>query len=96
MTNRDETEIESSGIVVHSISKRQNEQIRFSISDFNNPKYTDIRSYFRSKDGSECRPSRKRVIFPVSMFKELFQGVTAIGRASDTAGESKTRNTSSE
>ena len=95
MTNGDETEIESSGILVHSIAKRPNEQIRFSVSDFNNTKYIDIRSYFMSKDGSEFRPSRKGVTLPVSMFKELLHGVTELGKTLDTVEESKTENISS-
>ena len=96
MTNRDETGIESSGILVHSISKRHNEEIRFAISEFNNTKYIDIRSYFMSKDGSEFRPSRKGVTLPVSMFKELTQGVTELGKTLGTVEESKTVNEVSE
>ena len=84
MNNRDQIDIESSGILVHSINKRHNEQIRFSISDFNNTKYINIRSYFLSRDGSEFRPSRKGVTLPISMFKELLDGVTDIGKALST------------
>ena len=88
MTNRDQIDIESSGILVHSINKRHNEQIRFSISDFNNTKYIDIRSYFLSRDGSEFRPSRKGVTLPISMFKELLDGVTNVGKALSAVEES--------
>ena len=53
--NRENRDASDAVVVVHSINKRDNEQVRFSLSKYSGTEFIDIRSFFLAQDGSECR-----------------------------------------
>ena len=83
------------GVLVRSISKRKTEQVRFSLCEYTNRKYIDIRIYYLDRGSSEFKPSRKGVTLPISAYPELMKSVVELGDALDQM-ESNSNSGSSE
>ena len=67
-------------VLVHYINKRDNEQVRFSLSKYSGTEFIDIRSFYLPKGGSEFKPSRKGVTLRHSEYLELLSGVIKVGK----------------
>ena len=69
------------GVLVHLIQKSQRQQVRISLSEFNDDEAIDIRQFYipRGEEGSDYRPTTRGVRLPISSYWELLKGVVELG-----------------
>jgi hypothetical protein len=69
------------GVLVHLIQKSVRQQVRISLSDFNNDEAIDIRQFYvpKGEEGSEYRPTTRGVRLPTESYWELLRGVVELG-----------------
>ena len=69
------------GVLVHLIQKNRRQQVRISLSEFNQDEAIDIRQFYipRGEEGSDYRPTTRGVRLPISLYWELLKGVVELG-----------------
>ena len=69
------------GVLVHLIQKSPRQQVRISLSNFNDDEAIDIRQFYvpKGKEDSEYRPTPKGVRLPTTAYWELLRGVVELG-----------------
>src|SRR4051812_29627558 len=63
--------------IVHTIDKRDGEEIRATLSTFKGALYFSLRVYFRSEDG-EWHPTKKGITLAAERLEELEAAVAAL------------------
>jgi len=69
------------GVLVHLIQKSRRQQVRISLSEFNDDEAIDIRQFYvpKGEEGSVYRPTTRGVRLPVASYWELLKGVVELG-----------------
>ena len=69
------------GKVVYKFPKNSEEEIRFSLRDYKERHYFDVRLWFLTTNGREYHPTRKGITLSVEHLDELRKGLERIGEA---------------
>lgn len=70
--------------VVHTIEKRDDERVCFSVSEYKGHPYVSIRVHFRGDDG-QWHPTKKGITVSAEQLEEIERGVAALREAVDGA-----------
>ncbi len=62
--------------ILYQFSRGQDETIYFSLNDYKNRKYLDLRVFFQPKDSDEMRPTKKGLTLAVELIPELKKGIS--------------------
>ncbi len=62
-------------LLVHSFQKNESEEIRFSLREYKNRHYLDLRLFFQPEDKREMVPSKKGITVAVEFLPELKRGL---------------------
>lgn len=65
------------GVLVHTITKSNKEQIRISLNEYRGSEYIDIRSFFQVE--GLFKPSRRGITLPTRLYATLLDGVIELG-----------------
>lgn len=62
-------------LLVHSFQKNESEEVRFSLREYKNRHYLDLRLFFQPQDRPEMAPSKKGITLAVEFLPELKRGL---------------------
>lgn len=65
--------------VVFSFPKSEREKVRFSVREYKNQIYFDVRTFFQS-EGGEWLPTKKGVTFSAGFYGYFRKGVEELGK----------------
>ncbi len=63
--------------ILYQFSRNQDETVYFTLRDYKDRKYLDLRVFYQPKDGDEMRPTKKGITLPLDLLPELKRGVFA-------------------
>lgn len=63
--------------VLYEFSRNQDETVYFTLREYKQRKYIDLRVFFQPKDGSEMRPTKKGITLALELLPELKKGILA-------------------
>ena len=63
--------------ILYQFSRNQDETVFFTLQEYKERKYLDLRVFYQPKDGDEMRPTKKGLTLPVDLLPELKRGVFA-------------------
>ena len=66
--------------VIHSIPRRDGEEVRATLGEYRGKTYASLRVYFRADDDS-WRPSKAGIAIDVERFSELEDAIDALRKA---------------
>ena len=66
--------------VIHSFQKNPEEEVRFSLKDYKERQYLDLRLWFQPSKGGEYLPTKKGLTLSVEFLPELKKGVERAGK----------------
>ena len=69
------------GHVVHTFHKNEQEEIRFTLREYKERHYFDLRLWFLPENGEEYRPSKKGLTLAVEFLPEMKKGLERVGKA---------------
>ena len=67
--------------VVHYFPKNAEEEVRFSLREYKDRQYLDLRLWFQPARGGELRPTKKGLTLAVDFLPELKKGLDRAGKA---------------
>jgi hypothetical protein len=67
--------------VIHSFQKNQEEEIRFSLKEYKERRYLDIRLWFVSPNDGEYRPTKKGITLSLDHLAEIKRGLERTSKA---------------
>ena len=70
--------------IVYRFSRNPEEEFRFTLREYKERGYLDIRLWFQPAQGGDMRPTKKGVTFSVEVLNEVKKG---LDRAEKAAGE---------
>lgn len=63
--------------VLYKFARNQDETVYFSLREYKERTYIDLRVFYRPKDNDEMRPTKKGITLPLTLLPELKRGVFA-------------------
>jgi len=72
--------------VIHSFQKNPEEEVRFSVREYKERQYLDLRLWFLSQNDGEYRPTKKGITLALEHLPELKKGIERAGRAVQELG----------
>lgn len=63
--------------IVYEFQRNQDETVYFTLREYKQRKYIDLRVFFRPKDGGEMHPTKKGITLQLELLPELKKGVAA-------------------
>ena len=63
--------------ILYEFSRNQDETVYFSLREYKDRKYIDLRIFFQPKEEEEMRPTKKGITLALELFPELKKGVGA-------------------
>lgn len=76
----EETKMEE-GYLVYSFQKNPEEEIRFSLREYKDRRYLDLRLWFQPSNGGDYRPTKKGLTLSVEHLPELKKGLERAAKA---------------
>lgn len=67
--------------VVHSFSKGNDEEVRFSVREYKGRQYMDLRLWFLPAEGGDLRPTKKGITLALEYLPELKKGLEKSAKA---------------
>ena len=61
--------------ILYEFNRNSDETIYFTLHEYKQRKYLDLRVFFKPKDGDEMRPTRKGLTLPIELVGELKKGI---------------------
>lgn len=61
--------------VVYRFQRNSEEEVRFTLHEYKDRQYLDLRLWFLPADGGEYKPTRKGLTLPLEFLSELKKGV---------------------
>ena len=61
--------------ILHQFSRNQDETVYFSLREYKDKKYIDLRVFFQPKDSDEMRPTKKGITLSLDLLSELKKGI---------------------
>lgn len=71
--------------LVYRIPKNEREEIGFSVREYRERLYCDIRLYFKGSDGG-WHPTRKGISFSAGFFHEVEKGISELAKLVSAEG----------
>ncbi len=71
---------------LYSFPKNEEEEVRFSIREYKDRRYLDLRIWFRTKEG-EYRPTKKGLTLSLGLLGEVMRGIEKVSEAEGVAVE---------
>ena len=71
--------------VVYEIQRGEDQQIYFTLREYKERKYLDIRVFFKPEDSEELHPTKKGITFGVDLIPEIKKGIFACEKKLQTA-----------
>lgn len=76
--------------VVHTFQTRPEEEVRFTVKEYKDRKYLDLRLWFQSPNDGRYYPTKKGLTLSLDYLGELKKGLESAGReASELAGHKR-------
>ena len=66
--------------VVHAFQKNPEEEVRFTLKEYKDRRYLDIRLWFQSSGGGEYFPTKKGLTLGLEHLPEFRKGVERVGK----------------
>jgi single-stranded DNA-specific DHH superfamily exonuclease len=66
--------------VIHTFQKNKEEEVRFSIREYKERQYFDVRVWFLSGEGGEYHPTKKGITLSLELLPELRKGIERVSR----------------
>lgn len=63
--------------ILYQFARNQDERVYFSLREYKQRKYIDLRIFYQPKDGDEMRPTKKGVTLSLELLPELKKGIVA-------------------
>jgi hypothetical protein len=63
---------------IYRFSRRPDEEVCVSLSDYKGKRYIDLRLYFTSKEDGELKPTKKGITLDVALYPELEKAIKAL------------------
>ena len=63
--------------ILYQFSRNQDEQVHFTLKEYKQRKYLDLRIFFQPKEGEEMLPTKKGITLSTELFPELKRGIAA-------------------
>ncbi len=63
--------------ILHQFSRNQDETVYFTLKEYKDRKYIDLRIFYQPKDAEEMRPTKKGITLSIDLLPELKRGVFA-------------------
>lgn len=63
--------------ILYQFARNQDETVYFSLREYKDRTYLDLRVFYRPKDTEEMRPTKKGITLSLDLFPELKRGVAA-------------------
>ena len=72
--------------IVYQFSRNDGEQIMFSIRQYKDKRYLDIRMFYQPKPDEQYRPTKKGITIPLELTDEMANGIKRVQAVSKTGG----------
>ena len=63
--------------ILYKFSRGNDESVLFTLREYKERKYLDLRIFFRPKNEDELRPTKKGITIAVDLFPDLKKGIFA-------------------
>ena len=68
--------------IVHSFQKNPEEEIRFTLREYKERHYLDLRLWYQPSNGGDYFPTKKGITFALEFLPELKKGLEKTGKIS--------------
>ena len=76
--------------VIHSFQKNPEEEVRFTLKEYKDRQYLDLRLWFQTSSGGEYYPTKKGLTLSLDYLGELKKGIERAGKeASELARQER-------
>ena len=63
--------------ILHQFSRNQDETVYFTLREYKDKRYLDLRIFYQPKDAEEMRPTKKGITLAIELLPELKKGIMA-------------------
>ena len=62
--------------ILYQFARNQDEAVYFSLREYKERKYIDLRIFYQPKDADEMRPTKKGITLALELLPELKKGIS--------------------
>lgn len=66
--------------VIHTFQKNPDEEVRFTLKEYKDRRYLDVRLWFQSANGGDYYPTKKGLTLNLDYLGELKKGLECVGK----------------
>ena len=78
--------------VIHTFQKNSEEEVRFTLKEYKDRQYLDLRLWFQSSNGGGYYPTKKGLTLSLNYLGELKKGLEQVGKQASELARQETLN----